>query len=168
MTSSKLSNRRQTARKPPVCISGAAVGSIQRQRQETGQEPVPSHRKRPGEPTKYTPRKGQCPPIPEPPPPSDITCHIGADEPTVEFEGTADIEMRANNPDYPEDQVVACNCYASAGSFECPVILNGMTQWGEFEAPGEPGTHHLTAEFTWPNTTDCVAECDVEEEEEPE
>lgn len=168
MTSNKLSSRRQTARKPPICRSGPAVGSLQRQKQETPEPPVPAYKKQPGQDPIYTPRKGRCPPPPPPPPPSAVTCFINPDAPTVEFEGSLGIEISASNPNYDEDQIVGCVCTQTDGSFTCPTIYNGVQAWGEFQAPGNPGSHGLQADFSWPDSTNCTATTSVIEEEEPE
>lgn len=110
---------------------------------------------------------GRC--DPDPPTEHVITCNLEPDGESVEFEGSIGIYVVATDDSYPEDQVVGCVCSASAGSFACQnPVLNGMEDFGEFEAPGEPGSHTLTAVFTWPDAHTCTAETSVTEEEEPE
>ncbi len=156
MTSSKLSSRRQTARKPPVCHSGPPVGSPLLPSAETiAAESRVLETKKAGIAPPITPRSGRCPP--PPPPPQACDCWLDPAEQTIREDqmggamlhycrdlggGQIDVDI-----EYGED----------GGSFAGPLQgLNCVDSMSTYAPTSGPGDYNIWAKFTWPDAFQCT------------
>lgn len=111
---------------------------------------------------------GRCEP---PPPPSDITCSVAKDEPTPIYTGEEfTFVWSACNPALSELPLLLPVVNALFGTIgnidESENCSEGANI--EYEAPDDPITDTITATFTWPDDSTCIAEVtfDVTEEDE--
>lgn len=161
MVSNKLTNRRLTARKPPVCHSGPAVGSILFPPEAVQLERTPLEKKLPGITSPIVPRTGRCPPPPPPPPPR--FCELDPSELELLNEENANITPHACAEDLPEGEDVAMEYVLTGGEWdgEGPIPNCGSAGGAEYRATVPPGSYTLTVTFTWSDSVQCVAVCNI-------
>ena len=165
MVSNKLTNRRQTARKPPVCRSGPPVDSILYPPEAVQLKRTPLEKKLPGITSPIVPRTGQCPP----PPPQTGMCDLLANTDLTEPYMMVEITPYACWPSLPPEEDVTAEYSATGGTWidkPSPIqnCLGGSN--GEWEAPAEEGTYTLTAIYTSSTGAKCQAQCTITVEEE--
>ncbi len=150
MASNSLTNRRRTARKPPVCHSGPAVdsilfppGAIQLQR-------TPLEKKLPGITSPIVPRTGRCPP-PQPDPNHVISCNVEIPDP-IETGNDYQLDVTAQDTGYTWTQIVTVQMTALLGKIDPPELLhNDVMGNATYYAPSNPGEETVTSTFSWPD-----------------
>ncbi len=161
MVSNKLTNRRRTARKPPVCHSGPAVGSILFPPEALQLKPTPLEKKLPGITSPIVPRTGRCPP-PPPPPAGEITCSLIPVKTVLTFGEITDVEFFAYDTHYGQAQIIDVDLSTTGGLLEPPEGLpNGIPLNEEYTAGDNEGTFTLTATFSWPDNDSCIATAEI-------
>lgn len=169
MVSNKLTNRRQTARKPPVCHSGPAVGSILFPPEALQLKRTPLDQKLPGITSPIIPRTGRCPPPPPDLPPR--TCSITPNEISLPVGDEDALDLAACCDALPTGEEVTVDVVVDRGSLHSP--SGDVTNCDEsptwtYTAPDDPGPDLVTVTFTWSDTGTCIATCTVTVEEEDE
>jgi hypothetical protein len=157
MVSNSLTNRRRTARKPPVCHSGPAVDSILFPPQALQRQRTPLEKKLPGIADPIVPRSGRCPP---PPPPTVITCSILHQDPGPYYTGEEyQLNMLACNTTYGSAQLLTPSIETVIGEItEQEDITNcGAGDEAIYQAPDDPGTETITITITWPDSSICIS-----------
>lgn len=153
MASNKLSSRRRTARKPPVCHSGPAVGSILYPSNAPQRERTPLAKKLPGVTSPIVPRTGRCPP-------AYRTCGLNPAVWSTEVDAGDAVDHEACCPSLPQGENLDVFCSAEYGDISpgdqnttnCEKIEN--FQYG---APGFPCVDTITAITTWSDGKKCTA-----------
>ena len=170
MVSNKLTNRRRTARKPPVCHSGPAVGSILFGPEAIQLKRTPLDQKLPGITSPIVPRMGRCPPpVPSLPP---RTCNISPAEFTIILGDGDALDVSACAPALPEGEEIEVGItaqFGEVGSPDADATNCGATASYPYTAPDFETDDVITATITWSDTGICVATAlahIVEEEEE--
>ncbi len=168
MVSNKLTNRRLTARKPPVCHSGPAVGSILFPPQALQLKRTPLEKKLPGITSPIVPRTGRCPP---PPPETEITCSLAKDEPLPIYTGEEfTLLWAACNPALPPTPQITPEVTAILGTIGNVESGENCTSDNDiiYHAPDDPGTDTITMTVTFSDSTTCLSilTLDITEEEE--
>lgn len=109
---------------------------------------------------------GRCEP---PPPPSEITCGLlNRDEPPHLTGETTDLTWGACNPDFDPTPNLVPEVTTVIGEVLDVEPGENCTDGNEviIENPDEPGTETVTATFTWPDSSTCVARVSYEVTEE--
>lgn len=155
MTSNKLSGRRRTARKPPICNSGLVSPFPKASAAPTATAGKPMPGKLPGITPPIIPRSGRCPPPPPPPTPT-ITCSLKPDVVIIDEFQTGVLHGEACNSALPEDDPVN---WTVASTGQPPAVQTDPTnclETGDVEVEDDPGTYLLTATFFFSDGSQCV------------
>jgi hypothetical protein len=154
MVSNKLTNRRRTARKPPVCHSGPAVGSILLPPEALQRTPL--DKKLPGVTSPIVPRTGRCPPPPPPPPPCDVS--IEPETASEEVWVSTAFETLACKDSLEHGSAISVAYQMTGGFVDHYLDPTNCSDPGLFEWTGtETGVFTVTATFTFSDSSTCDA-----------
>lgn len=101
------------------------------------------------------PNPGRCEP---PPPPSEIVCSIGFDEPETVYVGEEyTLVWYGCNPDYDDTVMLSPVIGAALGElFELEDGENCVAGHNvDYVAPDDPGDEVITMDIAWPDTSTC-------------
>ncbi len=159
MVSNKLTNRRQTARKPPVCRSGPPVGSILYPADAAQLKRQPLDQKEPGVTSPIVPRSGQCPP--DPPDPTQCECALIADHWTIAINETLAIAIHAcrSLTEGPYDLRIIY--HSEENAFDGPPDGLDCIDTVANYSPFAPGEYPISADLGWDAGGSCTVNATV-------
>ncbi len=147
MVSNKLTNRRRTARKPPVCRSGPAVDSILFPAGAPQLKRTPLEKKLPGIADPVVPRSGRCPP--PPPPPPACVCTLDPSNPVIAIHSQVTINVNACRGLPPGQHDLHFTWETEDGYFSGPPTgLDCQNAEGTY-IPETPGTWWIKVTARW-------------------